>query len=243
SVLTGESVPADKQVDPVAADADLGSRASMLYSGTLVAAGQAIAVVVATGADTRIGRIGRLLGQVERLTTPLLEQIARFGRAFTVFALLAAFAVFVFAVGVRGYAWIDALILVVAMAVGVVPESLPAVITITLAMGVRRMAARNAIVRRLPAVETLGATTVICSDKTGTLTRTEMVARAVVTAAGGVRAGGEGYAPAGGIDVPEGAGAALAAARRVARIGLLCNDARLQQDADGHWRVDGDPME
>ena len=243
SVLTGESVPADKQVDPVPAGADLGSRGSMLYSGTLVATGQAVAVVVATGPGTRIGRIGALLGEVETLTTPLLQQIARFGRGFTFIALAAAAALFLFAIGVRGYGWLDALMVVVALAVGVVPESLPAVITITLALGVRRMAARNAIVRRLPAVETLGATTVICSDKTGTLTRNEMAARSVATRAGRVRAEGEGYALQGQVVAVDGGEAALAAAQRVARIGLLCNDAQLHGTGDGHWRVDGDPME
>ena len=165
SLLTGESVPADKQADPVAADAALGSRASMLYSGTLVATGQGQAVVVATGTATRIGRIGQMLGQVETLATPLLRQIARFGRQFTLLALVASVALFLFAVGMRGYGWLEALMVVVALAVGVVPESLPAVITITLALGVRRMAARNAIVRRLPAVETLGATTVISRSR------------------------------------------------------------------------------
>ncbi|HRN61475.1 MAG TPA: HAD-IC family P-type ATPase, partial [Luteimonas sp.] len=197
SVLTGESVPVDKLADPVAADADLGSRSSMLHSGTLVAAGQATALVVATGTDTQMGRIGTLLGQVESLTTPLLEQIARFGKAFTLVALLAAVALFLFAVGMRGYGWLDALMVVVALAVGVIPESLPAVITITLAIGVRRMAARNAIVRRLPAVETLGATTVICSDKTGTLTRNEMTVRRIVAVEGEAAVEGVGYAPEG----------------------------------------------
>ena len=243
SVLTGESVPADKQIDPVAGDSGLGSRSSMLYSGTLVAAGQATALVVSTGRHTQIGRIGTLLGQVESLATPLLEQIARFGRVFTVFALIAAAVVFLFAVGARGYAWLDALMVVVALAVGVVPESLPAVITITLAMGVRRMATRNAIVRRLPAVETLGATTVICSDKTGTLTRNEMSARSVATIAGRAQADGSGYAPEGRLSALKGGDTALAAAQRVVRIGLLCNDAQLHAGDDGHWRVDGDPME
>ncbi|MEL1263800.1 HAD-IC family P-type ATPase [Pseudoxanthomonas putridarboris] len=242
SVLTGESVPVEKSVDAVAEGADLGGRTSMLYSGTLVSAGQATAVVVATGTHTQIGHIGALLGQVEMLTTPLLQQIKRFGKAFTAIAIVAAAALFVFAVAARGYVWLDALMVVVALAVGVVPESLPAVITITLAIGVRRMAARNAIVRRLPAVETLGATTVICSDKTGTLTRNEMTARGVVTAAGEVEAEGGGYAPVGALSARAGGDAALAAAERVARIGLLCNDARLHA-SDGSWRIDGDPME
>ena len=243
SLLTGESVPADKQAEPVAADTALGGRASMLYSGTLVATGQGQAVVAATGTDTRIGQIGKLLGEVETLATPLLRQIARFGRRFTVLALVASAALFLFAIGVRGYGWLDALMVVVALAVGVVPESLPAVITITLALGVRRMAARNAIVRRLPAVETLGATTVICSDKTGTLTRNEMTARSVVTTLGPAEASGGGYAPLGQLRAQAGADPARQAAVEVARVGLLCNDARLHRGDDGDWRVDGDPME
>lgn len=243
SVLTGESVPVEKLADPVAEDADLGSRASMLYSGTLVSAGQATAVAVATGTQTQMGRIGALLEQVETLTTPLLQQIARFGRAFTAVALVASAALFAFAIGVRDYGWLDALMIVVALAVGVVPESLPAVITITLAIGVRRMAARNAIVRRLPAVETLGATTVICSDKTGTLTRNEMSARSVATTAGRALADGGGYAPIGALAARDGGDATLASAQRVARIGLLCNDAQLHEGEGARWRVDGDPME
>jgi len=242
SVLTGESVPAEKTDAPVDAAADLGSRHPMLYSGTLVSAGQATALVVATGPATEIGRIGTLLGEVETLTTPLLQQIGRFGRRFTAFAIVAALVVFVFAITLRGYGWLDALMVVVALAVGVVPESLPAVITITLAIGVRRMAARNAIVRRLPAVETLGATTVICSDKTGTLTRNEMTARAVTTTAGRATADGSGYAPQGEVSADTGGGDVLAAASRVARIGLLCNDATLH-GGERDWRVDGDPME
>jgi len=242
SVLTGESVPVEKSAAPVDADAELGARASMLFSGTLVGSGQAVAAVVATGSATEIGRIGTLLGRVDTLTTPLLEQIGRFGRAFTVFAIAMAAALLAFAVFVRGYEWLDALMVVVAVAVGVVPESLPAVITITLAIGVRRMAARNAIVRRLPAVETLGATTVICSDKTGTLTRNEMSARSVRTSLGLVTADGGGLAPIGAVFAIEGGDAALAAAVHVARIGALCNDARLVE-ADGRWRCDGDPME
>ncbi|HNR23763.1 MAG TPA: HAD-IC family P-type ATPase [Steroidobacteraceae bacterium] len=242
SILTGESVPVDKGASPVAADAALGERQSMLYSGTLVSAGQGSAVVVASGASTEIGRIGTLLGQVETLATPLLRQIARFGKLVTMAAIGTAAVLFVFAIAVRDYAWLDALMIVVAIAVGFVPEGLPAVITITLAIGVRRMAARHAIVRRMAAVETLGATTVICSDKTGTLTRNEMSARTIITRLGRVEASGEGYAPTGRLDARSGGDAALAAADRVARVGLLCNDARLIEKGDA-WHIDGDPME
>lgn len=242
SVLTGESIPVDKSVEPVDAMAALGERTPMLYSGTLVVSGQGSAVVVETGMATEVGRIGTLLGNVQALTTPLLEQMARFGRRFTLFAMAIAATLFVFAVVLRGYLWLDALMIVVAIAVGLVPESLPAVITITLATGVRRMAARHAIIRRLPAVETLGATTVICTDKTGTLTRNEMTVCSLVTAAGSVRVEGSGYAPHGGLLPLSGGDTAKAAAERVARIGLLCNDAQLH-DEGGHWRIIGDPME
>ena len=242
SILTGESVPAEKSSEAVATDAVLGERSSMLYSGTLIATGQATAVVVVTGSQTEIGHISTLLSSVETITTPLLEQISRFGRLFTVFVLVMAAILFVFAVLLRDYGWIDALMVVIAVTVGVVPEGLTAVITITLAIGVQRMASRNAIVRRLPAVETLGATTVICSDKTGTLTRNEMSARSIVTTAGKVQAEGDGYVPVGNLEVQEGSADALATAQYLARIGLLCNDAKLIEK-DDQWRVDGDPME
>ncbi len=242
SVLTGESVAAEKSAAAVDADAHTGEQSSMVFSGTLVAAGQASALVVATGSATQIGHIGTLLSTVPSLTTPLLQQIARFGRQLGLAALIAAILLFLFAIGVRSYGWLDALMVVVALAVGVVPESLPAVITITQAIGVRRMAARHAIVRRMAAVETLGSTTVICSDKTGTLTRNEMAARHLTSAAGRVRVDGVGYAPRGTMDMLDGGAAALQAARTLATIGLFCNDAQLRETQAG-WRADGDPME
>ena len=179
ALLTGESVPAAKQEAPAPAAAELGARHSMAYSGTLIAAGQASGVVVATGMATEIGRISALLQAVEPLSTPLIRQMNDFARRFTWLAIVGAAALFAFAVLARDYAWPQALIAVVALAVSLVPEGLPAVITVTLAIGVRRMAARNAVIRRLPAVETLGATSVICSDKTGTLTRNEMTVQAL----------------------------------------------------------------
>ena len=244
ALLTGESVAAEKLEDPVPADAALGDRHCMAYSGTLVAAGQASGVVVATGLATEIGRISALLQSVEPLTTPLLRQINRFGVVFTWVALAVSALIFAFAVWVRGYAWPEALMAVVALAVGAVPEGLPAVITITLAIGVQRMAARNAIIRRLPAVETLGATTVICSDKTGTLTRNEMTATRVVAGGHHLKVSGAGYAPEGDLEAVghDEDAAALAAAAPLVRCALLCNDAHLR-GKDGAWTVEGDPME
>ncbi|NZA27256.1 HAD-IC family P-type ATPase [Luteimonas sp. SJ-92] len=243
AVLTGESVAAGKHEAAVDAAAALGDRSCMAWSGTLVAAGQGVGVVVATGSSTEIGRISTLIGAVRTLTTPLLRQIDSFGRRFTWVALAGAAALFAFAVLVRGFRWDEALMAVVALAVGVVPEGLPAVITITLAIGVQRMAARNAVIRRLPAVETLGATSVICTDKTGTLTRNEMTARQLLLPGRVLRVEGIGYAPDGRI-VADGddAAAVLAQAAPLLRAGLLCNDARLRQ-TDGTWSVEGDPME
>jgi calcium-translocating P-type ATPase len=243
AILTGESVAAQKRDEPVEVDAQLGDRTSMAYSGTMVAAGQATGVVVATGLHTEIGRISRLIGEVEALTTPLLRQINQFGRRFTVVAIVTAAALYAFAVLVRAYAWDEALLVVVALAVGVVPEGLPAVITITLAIGVQRMAMRKAIIRRLPAVETLGSTSVICSDKTGTLTRNEMTVRRIVTADHELMVDGVGYEPVGAILLNEEKQAeAPAAARDLMRCALLCNDATLAQ-RDGGWQAEGDPME
>ncbi len=243
AILTGESVASVKSEDAVAPGAALGDRGSMAYSGTLVAAGQGLGLVVATGSGTEIGRISGLLSEVQSLTTPLLRQIERFGRRFTVFALGFALALYAFVVGVLGDDWVESLMVVVAVAVSLVPEGLPAVITITLAIGVRRMAGRHAIVRRLPAVETLGATTVICSDKTGTLTRNEMTACRIGTDAAMIPVGGSGYAPVGALTLPEGGATLPLNARRLVETGLLCNDAQLKQDAAGAWKVDGDPME
>ncbi len=244
AILTGESVASEKREDPVSVDAALGDRRSMAYSGTMVATGQGTGIVVATGTATEIGHISTLMHGVEQITTPLLRQINRFGQRFTLVAMVSAIVLFLFAVFVRGFPWTEALLAVVALAVSAVPEGLPAVITITLAIGVQRMAARNAVVRKLPAVETLGATSVICSDKTGTLTRNEMTARRIVTAGHDIQVSGSGYAPLGSFTVsgPDDDIASVAAAAWLLRAALLCNDAHLHQ-RDGNWIVDGDPME
>lgn len=240
AILTGESVPAEKEERPTGTDAALGDRHSMVFSGTLLATGQATGIVVATGSGTEIGRISTMIGGIRTLETPLLVQINRFGRIFTLVAMTTAAALMAFAMLVHAYPWADALMIVVALAVGVVPEGLPAVITITLAIGVRRMARRNAVVRRLPAVETLGAVSVICSDKTGTLTKNEMTARRIATSDGESLVSGSGYAPEGAIgedDTPPNR-----SETELVRSALLCNDAQLVE-ADGRWSVLGDPME
>lgn len=243
ALLTGESVTATKQEAPVAPGAPLGDRGCVAFSGTLVATGQGIGVVTETGERTEIGRISRMLQQVEVLSTPLLRQIDHFARGFTRFVLIASLALFAFAVLVRGFLWEEALIAVIAVAVGVIPEGLPAVITITLAIGVQRMARRNAIIRKLPAVETLGGTSVICTDKTGTLTRNEMTVRHVLGEGLALQVAGAGYAPDGALTTADGTHAtAIAAAAPLLRCGVLCNDAALKQESDG-WVVYGDPME
>jgi len=179
AALTGESVPVEKNGTAVAADALLGDRTGMAYSGTLVTAGRGFGLVVATGGDTEIGRISALLAQVETLTTPLLRQIARFGQTLTAIILALAGFTFAWGVWVQDQSLADMFLAAVALAVAAIPEGLPAIITITLAIGVQRMAARNAVIRRLPAVETLGSVTVICSDKTGTLTLNRMTVQAL----------------------------------------------------------------
>ncbi|WP_375186709.1 HAD-IC family P-type ATPase [Sphingobium yanoikuyae] len=244
AALTGESVAAEKHQTLIAADAGIADQSNMAFSGTLVAAGQATGLVVETGSHTQIGRISGMLKAVEVGKTPLVRQIDDFARLMTWSVLAGAVVLFLFAVLARGFHWIDALIAIVALSVGVVPEGLPAVITITLAIGVQRLAARQAVIRRLPAVETLGATSVICTDKTGTLTRNEMTVRHLLLPGGDLHVSGSGYAPTGAISVAEGGddAAALADAAPILRCGLLCNDALLRQADDG-WTVQGDPME
>ena len=245
AVLTGESVAVEKQTAPVAADAVLGDRSGMAYSGTLVSRGQGSGMVVGTGANTEIGRISTLLAGVEQLTTPLLLQMAQFARWLTSAILAIAALTFAFGVLVRDYSATEMFLATVGLAVAAIPEGLPAIMTITLAIGVQRMARRNAITRRLPAVETLGAVTVICSDKTGTLTRNEMTVQSVVTAHdGSFRVSGVGYDPHGGFvldgaDVQPGDHPTLAELTRAA---VLCNDAVLNQPQGG-CQLEGDPTE
>src|SRR5580658_404104 len=244
AVLTGEAAAADKSIDPVAPDAALGDRASMAYSGTMVAGGQGAGLVIATGAATELGRISAMVGGIETLTTPLIRQMNVFAQRLTIVVLALAAAVCIFAFMARGYEIEQAFMAAVGVAVAAIPEGLPAVMTITLAIGVRRMAERKAIIRSLPAVETLGAVSTICSDKTGTLTLNQMTASAVVTASGAFEATGAGYEPRGALTLDGVAiePAAHPALGDIARAALLCNDASLRQ-VGTDWIVDGDPME
>jgi len=241
ALLTGESLPADKQVAAVSAAASLGDRRSMAYSGTLVSSGSGVGVVVATAGDTELGRISHLLGAVGVIQTPLLSDMATFARRLTVIIVAFALLAFVVGVGWRGYAPGEMLMASVGIAVAAIPEGLPAVLTIILALGVQRMARRQAIIRRLPAVESLGSTTVICSDKTGTLTKNEMTVQRLAVVDRLIEVSGVGYAPHGGftandryIDPAE--------LVDIARIALLCNDAVLR-DTEGEWKLEGDPTE
>jgi Ca2+-transporting ATPase len=252
AALTGESVPAEKSLEPVAEDAPIGDRTPLAFAGTLVTYGTGTGLVVATGARTELGRISTLLQQAVALDTPLIRALASIGKYITI-GILAVTAV-ILAIGVvrataaglpLGEALRETLIFAVALAVGAIPEGLPAIVTIALAIGVQRMAARRAIIRRLPAVETLGSTTVICSDKTGTLTRNEMTILEVWTPSGGpCRVEGVGYEPVGGFR-PAGVPAFGPAPDEVMHLledAALCSDATLHRDG-GHWQITGDPTE
>jgi len=246
--LTGESVPVAKETKPIDADVGLGDRRNMLFSGTVATYGRGRAIVVATGMGTEVGRIAGLLEAAEKEPTPLQQELDRTGKRLTIIML--AICAVVFAAGLFSTSvftlnvLLSLFLFAVALAVAAIPEALPAIVTVGLSLGVRRMAAANAIVRKLPAVETLGAATVICSDKTGTLTRNEMTVRAIMTAEALVEVGGSGYIPEGEFTSK---GAALAepardAVARILRAAALANDAELVCRED-RWRVQGDPTE
>jgi magnesium-transporting ATPase (P-type) len=249
AVLTGESLAVEKSTDPVSLAAAIGDRSCMAFSGTMVSTGQGTGIVVATGANTELGRISHLLSDVEQLSTPLLKQIAHLSRWLTGFILLAALMILAWGYHVQGMPFAELFVIVVGLSVASIPEGLPAVLTVTMAISVQAMARRNAIVRKLPAIETLGSISVICSDKTGTLTRNEMMVASVVMTDLMLEVTGDGYAPAGeilhnGKSVERGAekGAGWLV-EQLALAAVLCNDAVLQQQPGGHWQVMGDPME
>ncbi|HEX5363845.1 MAG TPA: cation-transporting P-type ATPase [Gallionella sp.] len=242
AALTGESAAVEKNAVPVDAQAVPGDRYCMAYSSTLVVYGQGKGVVVATADETEIGRISAMLEEVETLTTPLLRQMETFGRWLTVVIMALAVVCFLFGWLVHSFGFGDMFLAAVSMAVAAIPEGLPAVLTITLALGVQRMAKRSAIVRRLPAVEALGSVTTICTDKTGTLTRNEMTVQRVITAAQVFEVSGTGYAPHGGFSSDGIETGMTEQALDLLRAGLLCNDAQLHENV-GVWHVAGDPTE
>ncbi|MBI1298347.1 HAD-IC family P-type ATPase [bacterium] len=251
SALTGESVPVNKHIQRLEnPEATLGDRKNMVYMGSAVTYGRAEAVVVATGMKTQMGGIATLLQNVEDEETPLQVELARIGKQLGLLVLAVAAIVTVTGVLREGSFSSDILITMflfgVALAVAAIPEGLPAVVTAVLALGVRRMAERNAIVRRLPAVETLGSATVICSDKTGTLTRNQMTVRRILLGVDQVlTVSGEGYEPEGEFHTEEGSAFAKDDSHLVSllRGAALNNDARLVRDDEDRWAIEGDPTE
>ncbi|MBS0298652.1 MAG: cation-transporting P-type ATPase [Proteobacteria bacterium] len=244
AALTGESEAVEKSIAAVEAAAVIGDRLCMAYSGTLVVYGQGSGVVVATGQQTEIGRISQMIAQVDKLASPLLRQMANFARWLTLAILSLAAGIFVYGFLWQDYPLNEIFMAAIGMAIAAIPEELPAIMTITLALGVQNMARRSAIVRRLPAVETLGAVTIICTDKTGTLTRNEMTVQYVMTADDQWQVSGAGYAPNGGFSRHEEhiQVAGHPDLQELCRAGLLCNDAALRQCGDA-WEIHGDPTE
>lgn len=244
SMLTGESLPVEKNTPAVETPAALGDRFCMVYSGTLVTYGTALGIVVAIGDMTEIGRISSMLRTVSQLTTPLLRQISRFSQWLTFAIITLASATFAYGWYVQHSSIKDLFMSAVGLAVAAIPEGLPAIMTITLALGVQRMAKRNAIIRRLPAVETLGSVTVICSDKTGTLTCNEMTVKSIYVDNKQFAVAGAGYDPHGDFEL-ENQAVALddhPTLHELIRAGVLCNNARLEKKAE-NWIIHGDPTE
>lgn len=244
SALTGESAAVHKSVAVLPEATPVADRLNMVYSGTLVTAGRGAGIAVATGAETELGEIHRLVGAAETLMTPLTAKLAWFSKVLTI-AILGLAAV-TFAVGLlRQQDAVETFTAAIALAVGAIPEGLPAAVTITLAIGVARMARRRAVVRRLPTVETLGSTTVICTDKTGTLTENQMTVQVIWTPDDVVEVTGTGYAPDGILQDCAGAPMSMdanAALRWSLIAGASCNDAALTHD-DARWDIVGDPTE
>ena len=242
--LTGESVPAEKAAESLPEKTGVGDRKCLAYSGTLVTYGQGTGIVVGTGDDTEIGRINLMLSRVQPLTTRLLKQMADFGQLLTGAIIVLAVVTSVFGIFARSYSLTDMFLAAVGLAVAAIPEGLPAIVTITLAIGVQRMARRNAIIRRLPAVETLGSVTVICSDKTGTLTLNEMTVQTVATADYEFSVSGGGYEPKGSFTVnnEKAHPTEYSDLQEIARAAVLCNDATVNE-VEGRWEMQGDPTE
>jgi magnesium-transporting ATPase (P-type) len=244
AALTGESLAAEKSTAPVQAHSPLGDRSCMAYSSTLVTTGQGMGLVVATGQATEIGRISDILSSVQTLATPLTRRMESFSKLLSGAIVVIAAATFAFGYLVRNFSATEMFMAAVGLAVAAIPEGLPAIMTITLAIGVQRMARRHAIIRKLPVVEALGSVTVICSDKTGTLTRNEMAVQRIVTAEIDAQVSGTGYSPVGQFSLQEKTveAANYPVLQQVGRVAGLCNDAELRK-ANNEWLLAGDPTE
>lgn len=249
SALTGESEATEKNTDSVDGDSGVGDRHGMAHSGTMVASGRGEGVVTATGAKTELGRITEMISEVETLDTPLTRQMNQFGRVLS--AVIVGMSGLLFMVGwlLHDYSIPDLFLAAIGFAVAAIPEGLPAILSITLALGVQRMAGRNAITRKLNAVETLGSVTVICSDKTGTLTRNEMTVRHVLTRAGSYNVSGTGYSPEGTVHMKgddtkrkEAKLSECGDLKSFIEVMALCNDSRIIKK-NGHWQLEGEPTE
>jgi len=248
--LTGESEPVLKETAPLAEPAGLGDRVNMLFAGTAVTRGRGVGIVTATGMRSEMGRIATLLGTTEEEPTPLQREIDLVGRwlgiAVIVIAVVVVATILLTSEVSGPGALVDVLLVGVSLAVAAVPEGLPAILTVILAIGVQRMARRNAIVKKLSSVETLGSASVICTDKTGTLTKSEMTIQRILTRSGEVEVSGIGYRPEGELTIdgrPLERGALRSEVRGVLGGGSLASDASLEQADDGTWRVHGDPTE
>ncbi len=252
AALTGESVPVQKNTNVVADQSVVGDRQGMAFGGTVVTSGSAVAIIVSTGAATELGKISNLLREVTELQTPLTRSLASVGRILTMAVLAISLLLFVVSM-VRNYPLAESFLVAITLAVATIPEGLPAIITIALSIGVQRMAARNAIIRKLPSVETLGSTTVVCSDKTGTLTRNEMTVQELRTPISSYKLSGVGYEPRGQLSSTNGILANLPEdVRELLEGGVLCNDASVHQEMrkkeeagenESRWRMSGDPTE
>ena len=245
SPLTGEAIPSEKNTNILDENVMLGDRLNMAFSGTTVSAGTATGVVVAIGAETEIGKINQMMSEVEEITTPLIKQTSQFGKSVSLVIVVIALLVLAFGFFFRDYEFSHLLMSVIGLAVAAIPEGLPAILSIILAIGVQNMAKRNAIIRNLPSVETLGAVSVICSDKTGTLTKNEMTVKTLQTREFCFQVTGTGYAPHGDIlkngekvnvdHEPD--------VKYLVECFNTCNDAVIGKDDDNHWHVKGEPTE
>lgn len=246
SVLTGESESSEKGTDALEGDVDLGDRHNMAYTGTTVSSGTGKGIAVAIGADTEIGKINRMMTDVDQLTTPLLKQTAQFGKTVAFATLAISAATFAFGYFLRDYENEELLLSVIGLAVAAIPEGLPAILSIILAIGVQNMAKRNAIIRNLPSVETLGSVSVICSDKTGTLTRNEMTVKDLVLVDDEYEVTGIGYSPEEGAIVKDEKEIEVSKhplLKKLLDCFYICNEATVDQNSEGEWVVKGDPTE